>query len=234
MQKNVVYNKGVIELISKPHASSTVKVYTRPEDRVYYKFDIKNTKYKVLGNSIELIFEDNSKFLFVSVLDMRDEQNPPLIVLKDGKEVSIETIMLKIADEEVYTTLLDTQSKFEEKLKSFQVDLANEFKKVEKMKADLEKEKNELFEFKTNKTITKEVGEKMSPQINNTIMVQPKQESKQPNIQKEPAQIIEAQVEEVKPVKKDDNLISLNSILSSEESSKIDEIDSIIRELDIR
>ncbi len=243
MQKNVVYNKGVIEIVAKPEAKKSVKVYTRPEDKVYYKFDIRDTKYRVFGNSIELMFSDGAKFVFVSVMDMLEESNPPAIVLSSGKEVSFETIVLKIADDEVYTKLIETQTSFENKLKVMQLELANEFKKVEEMKGELEKEKKELFEFKSDKTLTK------AKEIKNVIKeVKPKiQEPKKVVteallVKEEPK--VQKVVEEKKSIEKtiinpqikiqEQKRSNLDAILSSEESSKIDEIDSIIRELDIR
>ncbi len=240
MQKNVVYNKGVIEIVAKPEAKKLVKVYTRPEDKVYYKFDIKDTKYRVFGNSIELMFKDGAKFVFVSVMDMLEEANPPAIVLSSGKEVSFETVVLKIADDEVYTKLIETQTSFENKLKAMQLELTNEFKKVEEMKGDLEKEKKELFEFKNDKTLTK------AKEIKNVINeIEPKiQEQKRAVteavlVKEEPKtverkNIIEKTIINTQVKKEEPKRSNLDAILSSEESSKIDEIDSIIRELDIR
>ena len=242
MQKNVVYNKGVIEIVAKPEAKKSVKVYTRPEDKVYYKFDIKDTKYRVFGNSIELLFSDGAKFVFVSIMDMLEESNPPAIVLSSGKEVSFETVVLKIADDEVYTKLIETQTSFENKLKVMQLELAQEFKKVEEMKGELEKEKKELFEFKNDKTLTK------PKDIKNIINTEtPKEESKKVVteavlVQEEPKakKVVEEVKAEEKTIinpqakKEEPKRANLDAILSSEESSKIDEIDSIIRELDIR
>ena len=242
MQNNVVYNKGVIELVSKPKSGDVIKVYTRPEDKIFYKFDIKNTKYRVFGNSIELQFEDDAKFVFVSVMDMLEETNPPLLVLRDGKEVSFETVVLKIGDEEVYSTLIQTQSSFEEKLKLLQTDLANEFKKVEQLKADLIKEKDELYEFKTTKTLTKDATKVIldATQTKESKIQNKQEENKNTQAVLVPESKPEVKVKEVvepkvvvepKEVKND---MSLESILSKEDTSKLDEIDSIIRELDIR
>ena len=243
MQKNVVYNKGVIEIVSKPVAGEVLKVYTRPEDKIYYKFDIKNTKYKVFGNSIELIFSDGAKFVFVSVMDMLEEANPPSIVLSNGKEVTFETIVLKIGDEEIFETMLETQSKFEEKLKIMKLELDSEFSKIQKLKSDLEKEKAELFEFKNDKTLTKDINqvikkEESKPVVTQAVLVEePAQvQTKKSTIDEQ--KIKEPKVEEIKAQspkeaeKKDE--FSLDSILKSDKNSKLDEIDSIIRELDIR
>ncbi len=244
MQKNVVYNKGAIEIVSKPSSGEVLKVYTRPEDKIYYKFDIKNTKYKVFGNSVELVFDDGAKFVFVSVMDMLQEANPPSVVLQNGKEVTFETIVLKIGDEEIYSKLIETQAKFEEKLKSIQDELANEFSKIQKLKGELEKEKAELFEFKNDKTLTKDINE-----VLNKEQKEPKEQIEQETKKESktiitPAVLVEEEakksseskndLKEEKELDKPKKDISLESILKSDESSKLDEIDSIIRELDIR
>jgi len=242
MQKNVVYNKGVIEIVSKPKAGESLKVYTRPEDKVYYKFDISGTKYRVFGNSIELMFNDGAKFVFVSIMDMLEESNPPAIVLNNGKEVSFETVVLKIADDEVYTKLIETQISFENKLKAMQLELANEFKRVEEMKSELEKEKKELFEFKSDKTLTK--PQELKKVINKTQTVNKeakkefaeavlvKDEPKEKEV--ESKKVIEKTIITPKPKDLEPKKSNLDDILSKDDSSKIDEIDSIIRELDIR
>jgi len=248
MQNSVVYNKGVIELVKKPESAKVVKVYTRPEDKIFYKFDIKNTKYRVFGNSVELIFDDNSKFVFISVIDMLEEKNPPMLVLSNGKEVSFETVVLKIADEEVYSTLIKSQSEFEEKLKALQASLANEFKKVEQLKADLIKEKTELFEFKTTDTLTKEISqevlekvsqkkiekEEQKPTTQAVLVEEPKEDKEEKKIEvPKTEEVVEPNVES-KIHEKEEKKIDLDAILAKDDTSKLDEIDSIIRELDIR
>jgi len=248
MQNSVVYNKGVIELVKKPEGAKAVKVYTRPEDKIFYKFDIKNTKYRVFGNSIELIFDDNSKFVFISVIDMLEEKNPPMLVLSNGKEVSFETVVLKIADEEVYSTLIKSQSEFEDKLKALQVSLANEFKKVEQLKADLIKEKAELYEFKTNDTLTKEITQEVLEKVSQkkdeveetkttttqaVLVEEPKVEKKVESSKKTEKKEKDEPKVEKKEDKKVDK-VDIDAILAKDDTSKIDEIDSIIRELDIR
>jgi Ca2+-binding RTX toxin-like protein len=138
----IKYLQDSIKIVQKPNSGESLSVFPRPGDKINLDFDTSSAQYKLVGSDIVVKIPGGGEIVFVSMTSLIYEENPPKLMLSNGRALDLSDILMQVDDvkeSEISTIITDEMISLEEKLSKVKAEVDKESENLEKLKESQKK-----------------------------------------------------------------------------------------------
>jgi len=92
----VKYLSKGIKVLKKPIEGESISVFARPGDKIDFDFDTSEAKYKLIGGDIVVRMPNGGEIVFVAMVTLAYEPNPPYLILPNGQPLHLSDILMQV------------------------------------------------------------------------------------------------------------------------------------------